>query len=358
MTVQMPKPRGKAPQAPKSAAKAAKPSGKRIKKEPDQTRSATFNAPVANMRVTRINPHLDENMDLSERSERSMLAERSSSTEQPPPDASYPGLTRRTRHTNHHGLPFDGFSWQEESRSTSVQGSSTALDVYLGGDPASYLQPGRYEYGVTRDEAQGPSALRGPYHYPGSSAMTNVPTQVRRHQDHQDGHADRMRSNELSPYSPAPRPHPPKVESVYHCNSNFSGSATGLAGYQNENQSYTQSERIIHPGVGNLDDFSLPYANDSLSSAYIDSNPFSAVQTSTWNDGNMNLMNLDYPSNEDIQQNYGTLDSNIPQYQTSDMNIPPSSSSNSANQSIYRPSFGNRTSPGPEHPFGPYQRQF
>lgn len=361
VSVRMPKPRCKNRKASKSSAKVERPSGKQIKREPEERSSTTCDAPTTNMDISlQIE---EDDLDPSEVSEPTILGDRSSSTEEVAPDASCLEPTLCRARTIQHGLPFSDSLSPTDSRHSSVKENWTPQSVNFGQDPAVFTHPGSFGSVATRGEAQNAMPLYDQC-YSGSSSMQSFSHQevVRRQFDHESATSQRV-ANQMRPgphqvftRSLPIRPIARKAENI--CQQTFSASSSGLAGafpidadypsWQANDLWNTQAESSMYMNVADPNTSFLPSTNGSCSSGYNNASYSTGLQVDTWNDGNQGLLapyNHTFDENASQQLNLQTV--NNPGYQTDTM-----SGVNLSNHFMYAADCRTNTSMGTERRFG------
>lgn len=288
VSVRMPKPRGKSRKSSKSA-RVERPSSEQIKREPEERNrnSTTCNAPTASMNISL---QLEgDDLDPSEVSEPVILTDRSSSTEEVAPDASYPEPTLYRARTNQHGLPFsDSLSPTiTNSRHSSVKENWSPQSVDFGQDPTVFTHPSPFGSVATPDEVQKAMPLYDQCHY-GSSSMHTFHSQgfVRNQFDH--GSTTQRVANQMGPTQTSTRlpvrPVARKAENP--CHQRFSASSADVAGWHPNVLRNAQIESSMYDADVSI----LPSTNGSCGSGYSNASYSTGLQVDDWNDGNQGLL--------------------------------------------------------------------
>ena len=357
VSVRMPKPRCKNRKASKSSAKVERPSSEQIKREPEEKSSRTCNAPTANMDI---NLQIEEDdLDPSELSEPSILADRSTSTEVAP-EASSPEPTLCKDGTIQHGLPFSDSLSATDSRHSSVKENWTPQSVNFGQDPIVFTHPNSSGSVATPGEARNAMPLYDQC-YVGSSSMQSFHDQefVRRQFNHESATSQRvannMRPNQTFTRSLPVRPVARKAENI--CHQTFSASSTGLAGafpdadypkWHANDLWNPQAESSMYMDVADPKISFLPSTNGSCSSGYSNASCSTGLQVDAWNDGNQGLLaSYNHGLGENLGQQMNIQTVSNPGYQTNT-----TSGGNLSNHFMYAAECRTNTSVGTERKFG------
>ena len=356
VSVRMPKSRCKNRKVSKSSTKVERPSSEQIKREPEERsrNSTTFNAPTANMNISL--QFEEDDLDQSEVSEPTILADTSSSTEEVAPDASCPEPTLCRARTIHHGLPSSDSLSPTDSRHSSVKENWTPQSVNFGQDPTVFKRPSSFGSAATPSEARNAMPSYDQC-YVGSSSMDSFPAAefVRRQFDHESATSQqvanqmRPRPHQVFTRSLPIRPVARKAENV--CHQAFSASSSGLAGYpswQPNDLWNAQVESSMYTTLADPNNSFLPSTNGSCSSGYSNASYSTGLQVDTWNDGNQDLLasyNPGLDDNLNHQLNLQTV--NNPGYQTD-----ATSAANLSNHFVYAADCRTNTSVGTERKFG------